>query len=363
MGAKYNLESKNAESKKADSAEAKTSMESESKPAHNARNAHTTPHIIPAQTTRAIPILSVAGSDCSGGAGMQADLKTFGAHGLYGMSVVLSVVAENTARVISSFDVPVECIFEQFEAVFEDIPPMATKVGMLGSRRIMDAVAQNFERYKPQNIVIDPVMFAKNGFPLMPKSERLAFAELILPFADVLTPNIPEASELCGFAIKSLDDMKEAARVLHKMGAKSVLVKGGHSGEAGDGGADSSAGVVDSANLDSGVRAVDSGVAESSVCVADSANLDSSAGMGANDVFFDGVDFSVFASPRIRTKNTHGTGCTLSSAIASNLALGLPRAQAIQKAKEYIFGAILHSLELGKGHGPTNHFYRFAKDF
>lgn len=346
MGRESNLESKNAESKKADFAGSKSFMESESKPTNNTHNAHDThttiPHIIPAQTTRAIPILSVAGSDCSGGAGMQADLKTFGAHGLYGMSVVLSVVAENTARVISSFDVPVECIFEQFEAVFEDIPPMATKVGMLGSRRIMDAVAQNFERYKPQNIVIDPVMFAKNGFPLMPKSERLAFAELILPFADVLTPNIPEASELCGFAIKSLDDMKEAARVLHKMGAKSVLVKGGHSGEAGE---------------------VDAGGADSSAGAVDSANLDSSAGVGANDVFFDGADFSVFASPRIRTKNTHGTGCTLSSAIASNLALGFSRAQAIQKAKEYIFGAILHSLALGKGHGPTNHFYRFADNF
>lgn len=351
MGRESNLESKNAESKKVDFAEAKTSMESESKPAHNARNTHATmPHIIPAQTTRAIPILSVAGSDCSGGAGMQADLKTFGAHGLYGMSVVLSVVAENTARVISSFDVPVECIFEQFEAVFEDIPPMATKVGMLGSRRIMDAVAQNFERYKPQNIVIDPVMFAKNGFPLMPKSERLAFAELILPFADVLTPNIPEASELCGFAIKSPDDMKEAARVLHKMGAKSVLVKGGHSGEAGE--VDAGAGgALDSAILDSGGADSSAGAVDSSACA------------GANDVFFDGVDFSVFASPRIRTKNTHGTGCTLSSAIASNLALGFSRAQAIQKAKEYIFGAILHSLALGKGHGPTNHFYQFADNF
>ena len=119
-----------------------------------------------------IPVLSVAGSDCSGGAGVQADLKTFATHGLYGMSIVLSVVAENTQRVITSHDVPSECIFAQFDAVFEDIPPRAVKIGMLGSEAIIECVAQSLERYKPRNIVIDPVMFAKNGFPLMPESIR-----------------------------------------------------------------------------------------------------------------------------------------------------------------------------------------------
>ena len=178
----------------------------------------------------AIPILSVAGSDCSGGAGLQADLKTFAAHGLYGMSVVLSVVAENTQRVISSIDMPSESIFAQFDAVFEDIVPRAVKIGMLGSSSIIESVAQSLSRYLPSNIVIDPVMFAKNGFPLMPKSIRKEFATSLIPYACVLTPNIPEASELCGFEIASLEDMKKSALMLHKMGAKSVLVKGGHKG-------------------------------------------------------------------------------------------------------------------------------------
>lgn len=264
-----------------------------------------------AQTTKLIPILSVAGSDCSGGAGVQADLKTFSAHNLFGMNVILSIVAENTVRVISSFDVPTKSIDEQFEAVFEDIPPQAIKIGMLGSSEIIQCVAQNLKTYKPNNIVIDPVMFAKNGFPLMPESTRAEFKSSMLTFADILTPNLPEASELCGFAISTIDDMKKAALTLHQMGAKSILIKGGHK----EGNAD--------------------------------------------DVFYDGKEFHIFSAPKVATKNTHGTGCTLSSAIASNLALGKSYKQSIKLAKEYVFGAILHSLNLGNGNGPTNHFYRF----
>lgn len=267
-----------------------------------------------AQTTKLIPILTVAGSDCSGGAGVQADLKTFSAHNLFGMSVILSIVAENTVRVISSFDVPTKSIDEQFEAVFEDIPPQAIKIGMLGSSEIIQCVAQNLKTYKPNNIVIDPVMFAKNGFPLMPESTRAEFKSSMLTFADILTPNLPEASELCGFAISTIDDMKKAALTLHQMGAKSILIKGGHK----EGNAD--------------------------------------------DVFYDGKEFHIFSAPKVATKNTHGTGCTLSSAIASNLALGKSYKQSIKLAKEYVFGAILHSLNLGKGNGPTNHFYRFYGD-
>ena len=267
-----------------------------------------------AQTTKLIPILSVAGSDCSGGSGVQADLKTFSAHNLFGMSVILSIVAENTVRVISSFDVPTKSIDEQFEAVFEDIPPQAIKIGMLGSSEIIQCVAQNLKTYKPNNIVIDPVMFAKNGFPLMPESTRAEFKSSMLTFADILTPNLPEASELCGFAISTIDDMKKAALTLHQMGAKSILIKGGHK----EGNAD--------------------------------------------DVFYDGKEFHIFSAPKVATKNTHGTGCTLSSAIASNLALGKSYKQSIKLAKEYVFGAILHSLNLGNGNGPTNHFYRFYGD-
>ena len=173
-----------------------------------------------AQNQDAIPVLTIAGSDCSGGAGIQADLKTFGAHNVFGMSIVLSVVAENTARVISSFDVPTNIIDEQFMAVFEDIPPKASKIGMLGSREIIECVAHNLATYKPRNLIIDPVMFAKNGFALMPESIRTLFKEKIVRFADVLTPNIPEAQELCGREIHTLEDMKEAARILHALGAK-----------------------------------------------------------------------------------------------------------------------------------------------
>ncbi len=260
------------------------------------------------QTQNAIPILTIAGSDCSGGAGIQADLKTFSAHKLFGMSVVLSVVAENTQRVISSYDMPLTCIHEQIQAVFEDIPPQALKIGMLGSVEIISCVAENLRFYKPQNIVIDPVMFAKNGFALMPKDTRDEFKTKILQYADVLTPNIPEAQELCGFAITNLETMKKAALYLHDKGAKSVLIKGGHNPD------------------------------------------------NANDVFYNG-EFHLLESKRINTHNTHGTGCTLSSAIASNLALGFDTYNAIKRAKEYVFNAILYSLNLGKGHGPTNHFY------
>lgn len=265
--------------------------------------------IIP-NTQKAFPALTIAGSDCSGGAGIQADLKTFGAHNVFGMSVVLSVVAENTARVISSHDVPRDSINAQFEAIFEDIPPLACKIGMLGSAEIIECVAQNLARYKPRNVVIDPVMFAKNGFALMPESIRDHFKNTILGFADVLTPNIPEAQALCGVEIHNTESMKTAARKLFDMGAKSVLLKGGHKEE------------------------------------------------NCDDVFYDGREFHTLRAQKIQTKNTHGTGCTLSSAIAANLALGKGMLDSITLAKEYVFNAILHSFALGKGNGPTNHFWR-----
>ena len=266
-----------------------------------------------AQNKDCIPVLSIAGSDCSGGAGIQADLKTFGAHNVFGMSIVLSVVAENTVRVISSFDVPTKVIDEQFVAVFEDIPPKATKIGMLGSCEIIECVAHNLAHYKPENLVIDPVMFAKNGFALMPENIRNVFREKILRFADVLTPNIPEAQELCGFEIASIEDMKHATKSLCDLGAKMVLLKGGHRQE------------------------------------------------DCSDVFFDGKDFFVLPSDRIETKNTHGTGCSLSSAIAALWARTDDLPQAVRLARRYIEEAINASddLTVGSGHGPIHHFVRF----
>ncbi len=259
------------------------------------------------------PILTIAGSDCSGGAGIQADLKTFSAHNLFGMSVIISVVAENTARVISCYDIPVSVVSEQILAVYEDIEPEAVKIGMLPSCELMQCVADEIIKYEAKNVVIDPVMFAKNGFALMAPENCEFFAKTMLKFADILTPNIPEAEFLCGFKITNEEEMKKAALTLHQKGAKAVLVKGGHSEK------------------------------------------------NADDVFFDGKDFHILKSERIETKNTHGTGCTLSSAIASNLALGKNKLEAVKEAKAYVFEAIKYSSNLGKGCGPTNHFHRFFK--
>ena len=254
-------------------------------------------------------VLSIAGSDCSGGAGIQADLKTFSAHGVFGMTVIASVVAENTFRVIEYQDIRPDIIEKQIDAVFEDIPPDALKIGMLSCKEGMLAVAGRLREWKPANVVIDPVMYAKNGCALMdPDSIDTLIAEVV-PLADVITPNIPEAEKMAGMRVHTQEDMKKAARIIHDMGCRAVLVKGGHS--EGD----------------------------------------------ATDILFDGNEFHSFTSPRIQTKNTHGTGCTYSSAIASNLALELPIRQAVARSKQYVTTAIAHSLEIGRGNGPTHHFY------
>ena len=261
-------------------------------------------------------ILSIAGSDCSGGAGIQADLKTFSAHGLFGMSVIVSIVAENTSRVIDVQDVTTDMIEKQMDAVFEDIEVDAVKIGMLSTSDCMRATAKKLQLYSPQNIVVDPVMYAKNGCALMNPDAVDTLVEVILPFADVLTPNIPEAERIAGMKISNIKDMEKAADLIHKMGCKNVLVKGGHA--TGD----------------------------------------------AIDVLFDGKEYFYFSTSRIDTKNTHGTGCTYSSAIASNLALGYTLQKSVEKSKQYITAAIEHAVNLGigKGHGPTHHFYDLYKN-
>lgn len=254
--------------------------------------------------------LTIAGSDCSGGAGIQADLKTFSAHGVFAMSVIVSVVAENTQRVIDIQDITPDMIRKQIDAVFEDIDVDAVKIGMLSEEKCMYAVAEGLKKYKPNNIVVDPVMYAKGGCPLMNPEAIDVLIKEIIPLADIITPNIPEAEKIAGIKIENIDDMKKACQIIYNMGTKAVLVKGGH------------------------------GESENSI-----------------DILFDGKDFHSYSSERINTKNTHGTGCTLSSAIASNLALGRTMAQAVLKSKQYVTTAIKHSLAIGKGHGPTNHFY------
>ena len=259
--------------------------------------------------------LSIAGSDCSGGAGIQADLKTFCAHGVFGMTVITSVVAENTFRVTDYQDIRPDIIEKQIDDVFEDIPPDAVKIGMLSCRDTMMAVARKLRELKPENVVIDPVMYAKNGCALMEPSAIDTLIAEVVPLADLITPNIPEAEKMTGMAIQTHDDMRQAAWRIHAMGCRAVVVKGGHS--EGD----------------------------------------------AIDILFNGEAFYEYPSARVDTKHTHGTGCTFSSAIASNLALGLPVCKAVERAKEYINAAIINAPKLGKGNGPTHHFHEMYKSY
>ena len=258
-------------------------------------------------------VLTIAGSDCSGGAGIQADLKTFSAHGVFGMSVIVSVVAENTSRVISIQNITPDMIEKQIDAVFEDIEVDAVKIGMLSTPECMKAVAAKLAQYKPQNIVIDPVMYAKNGCSLMEPEAVDTLIDTMIPLADVLTPNIPEVEKISGMKISTVADMEIAALKIHAMGCKAVVVKGGH--------ADGS----------------------------------------ALDVLFDGKKIYHFDTVRIDTQNTHGTGCTFSSAVASQLAKGVSIEKAVGLAKAYVTMAIKHSLAIGKGCGPTHHFYELYK--
>ena len=258
-------------------------------------------------------VLTIAGSDCSGGAGIQADLKTFAAHGVYGMSVIVSVVAENTCRVLSVRDLEPEMVTAQMDAVFEDIPVHAVKIGMLSGKDQMRAVAEGLARYRPPNVVVDPVMVAKGGCALMHPDALGILKSEVIPKAFLLTPNIPEAETISGMRINTPEDRKRAARTMQEMGAENVLVKGGHL--EGD----------------------------------------------AEDLLLCGEEFHVFRNNRIDTPNTHGTGCTLSSAIAANLANGSDLVSAVAQAKAYITGAIAHAVPLGKGHGPVNHFFQFSR--
>ena len=258
-------------------------------------------------------VLSIAGSDCSGGAGIQADLKTFSAHGVFGMSVIVAVVAENTSRVIDIQDVTPDMIKKQIDAVFEDIDVDAVKIGMLSTPACMEAVAEKLRQYKPNNVIVDPVMYAKNGYPLMDETAVASLIAFIIPLADVLTPNIPEAEKISGLSISSVKDMETAAVKIFELGCRGVIIKGGHRNGS------------------------------------------------ALDVLYNGIEYTYFETERIYTKNTHGTGCTFSSAVASQLALGLSVEDAVSRAKDYVTTAIRHSLEIGKGSGPTHHFYELYK--
>ena len=255
-------------------------------------------------------ILTIAGSDSGGGAGIQADIKAISANGGYAMSAITSVTAQNTIAVSEAFDLPIPLIKAQLNAVFSDFDVASVKTGMLSSSMIVEAVAQKLTQYKPQAIVVDPVMISKSKFPLL-KVEAINSLKLeLIPLATVITPNIYEAELLAEQEIRTTDDVKSAAKTIAQLGCNAVLVKGGH--------------------------------------------LDDEK---AIDVLYSNEDWSFFEAERIETKNTHGTGCTYSAAIATHLALGKNLIEAIQASKTYITNAIKHALDIGHGHGPTNHFY------
>ncbi|HHY06783.1 MAG TPA: bifunctional hydroxymethylpyrimidine kinase/phosphomethylpyrimidine kinase [Clostridia bacterium] len=254
-------------------------------------------------------VLTIAGSDSSGGAGIQADLKTFCAHGVFGMSVITAVTAQNTCEVKAVQDISPAIIGKQIEAIFEDIEVDAVKIGMVSQIASIKIIAEKLAGYRPAHIVLDPVMVSKSGYALLNPEAATILQKELIPLSTIVTPNIYEAEIIAGIKIKSLEDMKEAARLIMGIGPLAVLVKGGHmEGEP-------------------------------------------------IDILFEGNDFTYFGAERIITRNTHGTGCTLSAAIAANLALGMNVKQAVKQAKEYITTAIRHSLAIGGGAGPTNHFY------
>jgi hydroxymethylpyrimidine/phosphomethylpyrimidine kinase len=258
-------------------------------------------------------VLTIAGSDSCGGAGIQADLKTFSAHGVYGMSVITAVTAQNTQGVLAVQDISKEMILKQIQAVFDDIEVDALKIGMVSQIETINAIAESLKRYQAKNVVLDPVMISKSGFNLLIPEAMEALIKKLIPLSTIVTPNIHEAVAITGIDVKDIEDMEKVAKLIFNMGPKNVLIKGGHLEE------------------------------------------------DATDVLYDGNKITHFKSHRIDTKNTHGTGCTLSSAIASNLALGYDVVESVSKAKEYITMAISHSLEIGKGVGPTNHFYELYK--
>ena len=255
--------------------------------------------------------LAIAGSDSSGGAGIQADIKAMQANGVYAATVITSVTAQNTVAVEAAFDLPVDIIARQMAAVCSDLTVAASKTGMLSSAAIIEVVADGIRRFDLHPLVVDPVMISKSGFPLLANEAVQVMIEQLLPLAELLTPNAHEAGKLAGIGVRTMSDAREAARRIHDMGCKYVLVKGGHIDEGGD----------------------------------------------AVDLLYDGQAFEVFRSERFVTRNTHGTGCTYSSAIAANLAKGHPMVEAVARAKEYVTEAIRHGLNIGSGHGPTDHFF------
>ena len=256
-------------------------------------------------------VLTIAGSDCSGGAGIQADLKTMSAHGMYGMSVITALTAQNTTGVYGIQEATPDFVAQQMDCIFTDIVPDAVKIGMVSSAALIDVIADKLEEYHAKNVVVDPVMVSTSGSRLLAEDAAKQLILRFLSLAVVITPNIPEAEVLYGRKIQTVEDMTAAAAEIGKNTGSAVLVKGGH-------------------------------------------HLND-----ANDLLYQAGKATWFYGERIENPNTHGTGCTLSSAIACGLAAGLSLEDSVRQAKAYISGALRANLNLGKGSGPMNHCFCF----
>lgn len=259
-------------------------------------------------------VVSIAGSDSSGGAGIQADIKTIEALGLFAQTVVTALTAQNTLGVYAVAESDPSFVRAQIDAVFSDIRPQAVKIGMVSSGEIVDAIADGLAAHDACNIVLDPVMVSTSGSPLIGEHARHALVDVLFPAASVITPNIPEAEALCGIDVRTRGDMERAARMLADKTPGAVLVKGGH------------------------------GVS------------------GADDVLCHDGDVFWFEAPRIDTADTHGTGCTLSSAVACGLAKGCGMRDAVDAAKRYVAGALAAGFRMGKGSGPLDHMWEYRRN-
>lgn len=259
--------------------------------------------------------LSIAGSDSCGGAGIQADIKTMTMNGVYAMSAITAITAQNTTGVTGISDIDPKFLEKQINAVFEDIYPDAVKIGMVSSAELIKVITDRLKHYKSKNIVVDPVMVATSGSKLIQTEAVSALITQLLPIATLITPNIPEAEILSGIAIHNKDEIVKAAKKIGDMHGCAVLLKGGH-------------------------------------------NVND-----ANDLLYENGEYRWFEGKRIDNPNTHGTGCTLSSAIASNLAKGFNLESSVRRAKDFISGALSDQLDLGKGRGPMNHAFDLCGEF
>jgi len=259
-------------------------------------------------------VMTIAGSDSGGGAGIQADLKTFAAHGVYGTSAITAITSQNTTGVTEVFELPTSLIASQIDAIVTDIGADVVKVGMLSSSAIIQVVADKVKEHNLTKLVVDPVMIAKGGDRLLQEEAVDAMRKVLLRLAFVITPNAPEAAVLVNRPVENLDDARWAAKELVFMGAKAAIVKGGH--------------------------------------------LEGP----PTDILYDGNEFRAFTAQRIESTSTHGTGCTFASAVAANLAKGMTLRDAVPAAKRYITNAIRNAVAIGHGHGPLNHFYMLNEE-